>query len=166
MGVHVSVPVHVCVFLHSLTLSHNPLTPKRCALVAQGGVLIVGYEMLRRLAREEGSVAKKLKQRPETIPKDVEEFSEVQQQLLNPGPDLVVCDEGHRIKNEKAAISQVRRTRRKGGGRETETETETETERRGGKERSIHQSARFFFPARDLFSSQTIGCHVLVLRRC
>ena len=144
MGVHVSVPVHVCVFLHSLTLSHNPLTPKRCALVAQGGVLIVGYEMLRRLAREEGSVAKKLKQRPETIPKDVEEFSEVQQQLLNPGPDLVVCDEGHRIKNEKAAISQVRRTRRKGGG-ERDRDRDRDRDREKGRKGKEHTPISPFF---------------------
>ena len=36
-------------------------------------------------------------------------FLDIQAQLVSPGPDLVVCDEGHRIKNSHASISQVTR---------------------------------------------------------
>ena len=32
---------------------------------------------------------------------------EIQQALCNPGPDMIVCDEGHRIKNDSTNISQA-----------------------------------------------------------
>ncbi|KAI5742804.1 hypothetical protein M8J77_011475 [Diaphorina citri] len=68
----------------------------------EGGVLIIGYEMFRNLINKRG-LSKKVK----TI---------VQKTLLDPGPDLVVCDEGHILKNETSAVSkamcQIRTLRR------------------------------------------------------
>ncbi|XP_065830063.1 helicase ARIP4-like isoform X2 [Oscarella lobularis] len=91
----------------------------------RGGVLLIGYEMYRMLAlqvptlsgvkRIEGKKPPKPKQGPSggiTIDLDLEEghmkqLQDAQSMLCNPGPDLVVCDEGHRIKNNLAGISQA-----------------------------------------------------------
>ena len=61
----------------------------------EGGVLIIGYEMFRNLVNEKNG---KFKKRQREI------FNRC---LLDPGPDLVVCDEGHLLKNEKSAINKA-----------------------------------------------------------
>ena len=61
----------------------------------EGGVLIIGYEMFRNLVNEKNNKFKK---------KQKEIFNRC---LLDPGPDLVVCDEGHLLKNEKSAINKA-----------------------------------------------------------
>uniref|UniRef100_A0A8C4IIG3 DNA helicase n=1 Tax=Dicentrarchus labrax TaxID=13489 RepID=A0A8C4IIG3_DICLA len=59
-----------------------------------GGVLIMGYEMYRIL-----SLAQKIQ--------DVESKREMKSILVDPGPDFVVCDEGHILRNEAANISKA-----------------------------------------------------------
>lgn len=67
-----------------------------------GGVLLLGYEMFRLLAEE------KMTKNESIDPEHFKKLSEdVQQAIVSPGPDLVICDEGHRIKNGKASISKV-----------------------------------------------------------
>ncbi|XP_060536175.1 transcriptional regulator ATRX homolog [Cylas formicarius] len=58
-----------------------------------GGVLIIGYNMFRNLSNP---VYK-------AIPKKLRHT--FQKGLVDPGPDLVVCDEGHLLKNEKTNLS-------------------------------------------------------------
>ena len=60
-----------------------------------GGVMILGYEMFRNLTSETGAkMRKKVREN-------------LQKSLLDPGPDLVVCDEGHLLKNEKTNLSKA-----------------------------------------------------------
>ncbi|XP_038069780.1 helicase ARIP4-like [Patiria miniata] len=109
-----------------------------------GGVLLMGYEMYRLLSlrgasasstRTSFSLSKHLANRkkkkkkkasdgadePEIIDLEEEDKNTIMAEglhkaLCRPGPDLVVCDEGHRIKNIHAGISQALkniRTRRR-----------------------------------------------------
>ena len=68
-----------------------------------GGVMIMGYEMFRNLSQLKNIRRKKHK---EVLPK----------YLLDPGPDIIICDEGHVLRQEKSnlsvAVTQVRTRRR------------------------------------------------------
>ena len=61
----------------------------------EGGVILMGYDMFRNLTNVDNKKFKK-KQR--------EVFNRC---LLDPGPELVICDEGHLLKNEKSAINKA-----------------------------------------------------------
>ncbi|XP_034539868.1 transcriptional regulator ATRX-like [Notolabrus celidotus] len=60
----------------------------------EGGVIIMGYEMYRNL-----SLAQKIS--------NVDGKKEIRRLLVDPGPDIVVCDEGHILKNESSKISKA-----------------------------------------------------------
>ncbi|KAM4696901.1 transcriptional regulator ATRX [Rhinophrynus dorsalis] len=60
----------------------------------EGGILIIGYEMYRNLTQGRNVKSKKLKEI-------------YQKTLVDPGPDFVICDEGHILKNEASAISKA-----------------------------------------------------------
>ncbi|CAB3380045.1 Hypothetical predicted protein [Cloeon dipterum] len=82
---------------------------------ADGGVLLIGYECYRNLCLRKDKKSSKKKFTPLV---DVEEsdvkkkllWNEVYDTLVKPGPDLVICDEGHRIKNDHASISHALKT--------------------------------------------------------
>ncbi|XP_060787681.1 helicase ARIP4-like isoform X2 [Neoarius graeffei] len=82
-----------------------------------GGVLLMGYEMYRLLSLKKSFVTgrKKKNTKPrEPVIIDVNQedhhqelMKGIKRALAQPGPDVVVCDEGHRIKNWHASTSQA-----------------------------------------------------------
>ncbi|CAG6021175.1 unnamed protein product [Menidia menidia] len=82
-----------------------------------GGVLLMGYEMYRLLSLKKSFVAGRKKKSKKTAGPDVIDLDEedrqqellkgVEKALAHPGPDVVICDEGHRIKNCHASTSQA-----------------------------------------------------------
>uniref|UniRef100_A0A8B9HVM4 RAD54 like 2 n=1 Tax=Astyanax mexicanus TaxID=7994 RepID=A0A8B9HVM4_ASTMX len=82
-----------------------------------GGVLLMGYEMYRLLSLKKSFVTgRKRKSKKPAGPVIIDLDEEDRQQELmkgiekaisRPGPDVVICDEGHRIKNCHASTSQA-----------------------------------------------------------
>lgn len=63
-----------------------------------GGVLVIGYEMFRNLTAKNNKKMRK------------QMYESIQKCLVDPGADLVICDEGHLLKNEDSALSKAMRT--------------------------------------------------------
>lgn len=59
---------------------------------SSGGILLMGYEMFRNM------ICGKKKMR-------LDQQIQVNKGLLDPGADVLICDEGHRIKNHESSIS-------------------------------------------------------------
>ncbi|XP_032987489.1 helicase ARIP4 isoform X2 [Rhinolophus ferrumequinum] len=85
--------------------------------VSEGGVMLMGYEMYRLLTLKKSFATgrpKKSKKRSHPVIIDLDEEDrqqefrrEFEKALCRPGPDVVICDEGHRIKNCQASTSQA-----------------------------------------------------------
>ncbi|XP_032590333.1 helicase ARIP4 [Drosophila grimshawi] len=86
--------------------------------VHKGGVLLIGYELFRLLALKLVTTRKKKGKNSynDAMDSSKDLMNLVFEALVKPGPDLVICDEGHRIKNSHAGISlalkQIRTRRR------------------------------------------------------
>ncbi|XP_034948459.1 LOW QUALITY PROTEIN: transcriptional regulator ATRX homolog [Chelonus insularis] len=82
--------------LYELTKART-LFERKCQLdnwQRTGGILIIGYEMFRNLSSIKGKVRKSVQ-------------DAISKCIIDPGPDLIVCDEGHLLKNEDSAISKA-----------------------------------------------------------
>lgn len=98
--------------LQAYTFGENESTEKRVQLLERWhkssanrpGVLLLGFEAFKNMVFFDKSTRK-------NNPMSDEYASKLQKQiqhcLLDPGPDLVVCDEGHIIKNEKSVINKA-----------------------------------------------------------
>jgi len=66
-----------------------------------GGVLLLGYEMFRKL------VGNKIRGNKKADEIKKNQMTKCKKYLLDPGPDLVVLDEGHVIKNSKSLLFKL-----------------------------------------------------------
>ncbi|XP_026010140.1 helicase ARIP4-like isoform X2 [Astatotilapia calliptera] len=115
--------------VHILNDEHKNTTARAKVVedwARDGGVLLMGYEMYRLLSLKKSFVAGRKKKSkkaagPVVIDLDEEDRQQellkgIEKALARPGPDVVICDEGHRIKNCHASTSQALkniRTRRR-----------------------------------------------------
>lgn len=103
--------------LHILNDSHKTMAARARVVndwQKNGGVLLIGYELYRQLSLKKPNKAKRKRNQPFKDTVDVEEedknkglLDDMHSALVSPGPDLVICDEGHRIKNSHASISMA-----------------------------------------------------------
>ncbi|TKR63539.1 hypothetical protein L596_027354 [Steinernema carpocapsae] len=72
-------------------------------------VMIIGYEMFRILTQLESDfpVPKNGKSRKKRSPKEAKLFDKCRHFLQDPGPDLIVCDEAHKLKNDFSKLTRV-----------------------------------------------------------
>ncbi|KAM3914775.1 helicase ARIP4 [Leptodactylus fuscus] len=106
--------------VHTLNDEHKTTAARAKVVndwVSDGGVLLMGYEMYRLLSLKKSfTVGRKKRSKkaagPVIIDLDEEDRQQemlkgIEKALSRPGPDVVICDEGHRIKNCHASTSQA-----------------------------------------------------------
>ena len=75
--------------------------------------MIIGYDMFRILVHDEDDMKKKRggppkkKSLPQSKKKLEKLKDEFRRYLQDPGPDMVVCDEAHKLKNDESALSRA-----------------------------------------------------------
>lgn len=70
------------------------------------GVFLINYEAFRILVNWSGSHQRAKKTITDDLVKEYQ--AKIQKYLLQPGPHLVVCDEGHLIKNQKGKLLKLK----------------------------------------------------------
>lgn len=111
--------------LYVLNDSHKTLNARSKVVLEwanKGGVLLIGYEMYRLLSLKKMTKKRRKGKKNDLFSEEAHNeetkklWDDIHTALVKPGPDLVICDEGHRIKNSHASISialkQIRSKRR------------------------------------------------------
>eukprot|EP00741_Cyanophora_paradoxa_P003885 tig00000733_g3779.t1 len=97
----------LAVKIYTLSSKDQKSVPKRAeqcaAWKSTGGVLLVGYEMLCSLINPPPAKGENSKD-PEKMKKLATAQRQLQRLLCDPGPDVVVLDEGHRVKTKETSI--------------------------------------------------------------
>jgi transcriptional regulator ATRX len=68
----------------------------------EGGIMLMGYDQFRNLA-----AGKYIRREGEKFAKNIGIKERYQKALLDPGPYMVVCDEGHILRNKKSEVSKM-----------------------------------------------------------
>uniref|UniRef100_A0AC34FUJ7 Helicase C-terminal domain-containing protein n=1 Tax=Panagrolaimus sp. ES5 TaxID=591445 RepID=A0AC34FUJ7_9BILA len=84
-----------------------------------GGVLLMGYDMYRIFLKAENGKQNKAAESKKVLKRAAPDDNDtrlIRKALCEPGPDLIICDEGHKIKSLKTSVSNALnqiRTRKK-----------------------------------------------------
>lgn len=73
----------------------------------KGGILIMSYQMFRGKVADVGDDDYRPNKDQEKEREEAEQRKQYQQYLLNPGPDLVIADEAHMIKNKQSKVTKT-----------------------------------------------------------
>ncbi|KAK0428577.1 hypothetical protein QR680_010882 [Steinernema hermaphroditum] len=70
-------------------------------------VMIIGYEMYRLLTHQDSDSGKNGKSKKKRSHQEERLLKKCREYLQDPGPDLIVCDEAHKLKNDVSKLTRV-----------------------------------------------------------
>ena len=65
----------------------------------------MGYELFTIFKKQREEAKNKKRSADQAFGNEAEMINRIHQAFVSPGPDILICDEGHRIKNEASQIA-------------------------------------------------------------